>query len=66
MWNHNLMEGEGTMTYRNGDVYAGQWMAGKQFGEGVMNFKGSELVTGTWSGSAESDSSVARSVFTIL
>jgi hypothetical protein len=33
------MEGEGTYTYKNGDVYSGSFRAGKKDGPGVLVFK---------------------------
>merc|ERR1712054_372861 len=34
-----MMSGEGTYTYANGNIYEGQWRAGKQHGQGRLTYK---------------------------
>ena len=36
---NDLKEGQGKYTYGNGDVYKGQWKAGKRHGKGAYTYK---------------------------
>jgi len=40
--------GKGTMTWKNGDVYDGQWKYGKMFGLGTMKWNNKTSYTGNW------------------
>jgi hypothetical protein len=42
------MEGEGTMNFKNGDVYVGKWAAGLQNGKGEMKYADGSCYTGMW------------------
>ena len=43
------MQGKGTATYPNGDVYEGSFAGGKRDGEGVLRYKGGQEASGQWS-----------------
>ena len=44
-----VFSGQGTMYYANGDIYTGEWAAGKKEGNGTYIFKATEAkVAGTW------------------
>ena len=40
--------GRGVMTYRNGDVYDGEWNANRRQGQGTMKYESGEKYVGTW------------------
>ena len=42
------MDGTGTATYANGDVYEGEFAAGKRQGEGVLRYAAGEVAEGVW------------------
>ncbi len=45
---NGLRQGKGTCTYRNGNVYVGQWKGDRFDGYGVLTFKSGEVLTGSW------------------
>lgn len=49
----DLFHGHGTMSYRNGDVYEGEWSEGLTEGKGEMRYRGGDkvCVVGGMSGS---------------
>ena len=42
------MDGQGTATYANGDVYEGTFSAGKRQGQGTMRYATGETAAGGW------------------
>ena len=54
-WNQsetNQIDGTGIATYPNGDVYEGNFTAGKRQGQGTMRYATGEVATGTWTDGA--------------
>ena len=41
-------EGRGTMVYASGDMYEGQWRAGKKHGQGKYTFATGNVYEGGW------------------
>ena len=46
------IDGTGIATYPNGDVYEGNFTAGKRQGQGTMRYATGEVATGTWTDGA--------------
>ncbi len=42
------MNGHGTMTYRNGDLYTGEWRANQREGQGKMTYINDTNWEGKW------------------
>jgi len=42
------MHGKGTMVYRNGDSYKGEWIEGRKSGRGVYRWKNADFFDGEW------------------
>lgn len=40
--------GKGKCTYRNGDVYDGEWRDNQKCGQGVMRYSGGDIYSGEW------------------
>lgn len=49
MWYRNYKQGQGTYTYKNGDVYSGNWVNDKKEGKGTLyNPNSSYQLVGIW------------------
>jgi len=48
MWEANLMHGNGTRRFKNGDVYIGNYSDGKRAGEGRFYFANGDMYYGNW------------------
>ena len=38
----------GTMKYRDGDVYEGDWLEGEMHGKGIMKYLDDDIYEGDW------------------
>ena len=43
-----IPHGQGSLTYKNGEVYEGYWFNGKRHGRGIMRYKNGEVYEGQW------------------
>ena len=43
-----MASGYGTMTYKDGEVYRGEWQLDKRHGKGVCYYPNSAFYTGHW------------------
>ena len=44
----NLKNGQGTMTYSNGNIYEGEWIDDKKNGHGIMTYSNGAVYEGEW------------------
>lgn len=47
-WQGNVMHGNGTRRFKNGDVYIGTYASGKRAGEGRFYFANGDMYYGNW------------------
>ena len=45
----NCTDGQGTMTYANGDIYEGEWTWDGRNGQGTMTYANGDIYEGEWS-----------------
>lgn len=53
-WVLGIVNGNGTMTYKNGTVYNGAWRNNQYYGTGVMNYNNGDSYDGAWADSKRS------------